>query len=112
MAETMRVDAQNQAEQHCSGILPVYYAKCTYAWPEFFDKGAFVYSEVRVCDYKQEVACETREEAEAAVQKMNEDGAVCPKCGQAHKFKAYTQIEILEEERMVQNIMNNIDHSR
>lgn len=94
-----------EGEQHCSDLMPVYYARCSYYWPEFHDVGCMVYSTVKECGYREKMDCASREEAEALVEKMNETRE-CPMCHKAHKWKAMLETEILEQQRLVENIMN------
>lgn len=82
-----------------------FYARCSYFWPEFHDKGAIVYSTVVECGYKEPLTCRSRKEADAIVNKMNK-GHPCPKCQKFHKWKTMTEFEIGQQENMVANIMN------
>ena len=84
-------------------LVPAYIAKCNYAWPEFFDKGAFTYSEVRFCDYREELDCSTLEEAEKLVEAMNEEKA-CPRCGKRRKFVATTNYDLFNERRLINSL--------
>jgi hypothetical protein len=90
---------------------PTYYAQCGYYWPEFFDKGAFVYSEVRFCSYKKKLDCKTLEEAQKIVDQMNRD-EVCPVCGKRGKFKATTDFDMYNEQRIIDGIINNAVNGR
>lgn len=82
-----------------------FYARCSYFWPEFHDEGAIIYSTVVECGQKTKLDCQTREEAEELVKKMNES-VPCPKCQKPHKWKVMTDFEIRQQENMVANIMN------
>ena len=94
-----------EGEQHCSDLETVYYARCSYYWPEFHDQGCMIYSTVVECGYAEKLDARTREEAQALVEEKNRTSA-CPKCGKEHKWKVMTEVEILEQQRLVENIMN------
>ncbi len=91
-------------EQYCADMDTVYYARCGYYWPEFYDAGCMIYSKIKECGYKKMLSCSTREEAEKKILAMDEDA--CPWCGKKHKWRAMTEIEIMEQERLVENVMN------
>lgn len=85
---------------------PVYYVKCSYCWPEFVDRGCFVYSEVHFCDYAKKLDCTTLEEAEAIAAQMNETEE-CPVCHHRHKFKATTNFDMMNEKDLADRLINN-----
>lgn len=87
-------------------LVPTYLAKCSYFWPEFFDKGAFVYSEVRFCEFQRELEADTQEAAEEIVATMNQEMA-CPLCGKRGKFRAMTNFDLINEKRILDGIVNN-----
>lgn len=93
-------------------LIPTYYAQCGYYWPVFFDKGAFVYSEVRFCQHREELECHTFEEAERIVEEMNSSKKVCPECKKAGKFKATTNYDLLNEQRIIDHVINNAVNGR
>lgn len=93
-------------------LTPVYYVQCGYYWPEFFDKGAFVYSEVRFCSYKKPLTCESLAQAEEEAQKMNSQQVVCPVCGKRGKFKATTNYDMVNEQKIIDHIVNNAVNGR
>lgn len=94
-----------EGERHCSELEKVYYARCSYYWPEFHDEGCMIYSTVKECGHTEKLDCTTREEADAIVKRMN-DSCECPACHKSHKWKAVMEVEILEQQRLVENIMN------
>ena len=93
-------------------LTPTYYVQCSYFWPEFIDKGSFVYSEVHFCSYKKELDCKTLEAAEQEAAAMNEQQIVCPLCGKRGKFKATTNYDMANEKRIMDQIVNNTGHIR
>ncbi|WP_094606149.1 hypothetical protein SPSIL_039860 [Sporomusa silvacetica DSM 10669] len=97
-------DNDKSLETPCAEITPEFYAKCSYFWPEFIDRGAFVTSVLHMCEYKIALECGSFEEAEALVAELNGQNKVCPECGSVSKFKAETEFEILEAIRMTKVI--------
>lgn len=94
-----------EGEQHCADTETAFYARCSYCWPEFHDAGCMIYNTIHECGYAKKLDVSTKEEAEALVKQMNEE-TKCPKCHQKIKWRAMTEIEILEQERVVENVMN------
>lgn len=92
-------------------LVPTYIAKCGYFWPEFFDKGAFVYSEVRFCAFQRELEADNQQEAERIVAQMNEQ-MTCPLCGKRGKFRAVTNFDLMNEKRILDGIVNNALNGR
>lgn len=114
--DAVRVEAQGSAEGCCplegEGLVPKYYVQCGYCWPEFFDKGCFIYSEVRFCSFKLLLDCTTIDEARLVANRMNRDGVTCPVCGQKGKFKATTDYDMFNERRIIDGIINNAVNGR
>lgn len=105
---------KNDTPQNCllnEELEPVYYAKCSYCWPEFIDMGAFVTSKVRYCSYQKELDCHTEEDAERIVAKMNQRDA-CPICGNHKKFKATTNFDMYNAKRILDQIVNSDGQGR
>lgn len=92
-----------ECRERNENLEPTYYAKCGYHWPVFFDKGAFVYSEIRFCEYQEQLDCETMEEAEKIVAVMNQE-KVCPVCKKTNRWKAMTDFDIANELQLVKNM--------
>ncbi len=110
----MQEERKNLTEGCCpsegEGLIPEYYAQCKYYWPEFFDKGAFVYSEVRFCSHRVKLDCDSMEEAEKIVAEMNH--TACPVCGKVGKLKATTNFDMINDQRIIDQLLNTALNSR
>ncbi len=104
----MEAECPNEKE----GLVPDYYAKCGYCWPEFFDKGCITYREVRFCSYREKLDCTSQEEAEKIVARMNQNGKTCPVCGHVGKFRALTNFDMINEQRIIDGVINNAVNGR
>lgn len=83
-------------------VTPRYIVRCEYCWPEFLDMGAFTYTQVRRCDYREALDCASLEEAEALVAEMA--SKPCPRCGKPGKLIASTDLDTYNEDRLLQQL--------
>ena len=88
--------------EDAGGFLPQFYAKCSYFSLEFFDKGAFVYSQMHPCTGEILLDCDDEDTAQQLTMELNRT-TPCPICGR-HKWKAMTQFDIMNEANLVGNI--------
>lgn len=88
--------------EDAEGLLPQFYAKCSYFSLEFFDKGAFVYSQMHPCTGEILLDCDNEDTAQQLTLELNRT-TPCPVCGR-RKWKAMTQFDIMNEENLVSNI--------
>lgn len=86
---------------------PVYFAACSFGGPVFDPQSPTpYYGTVRFCDYRKQLDCASREEAEQIVARMNAE-EVCPECGAKNRFKVYTQGDFVKRDAFVKK-MNSV----
>lgn len=83
-------------------VMPRYIVRCEYYWPEFLDMGAFTYTQVHRCDYREVLNCSSMEEAEALVGEMVKKP--CPHCGKIGKLIATTDLDTYNEDKLLQQL--------
>lgn len=76
-----------------------YFAACANTTLEFIELPDGVYSNIVFCEYKQELAENTTDDAQAVIDAMNSADDVCPVCHKKAKYRLYTEDDFARRDK-------------